>query len=397
MSCRPIPAHLIQKTLHQGTALILSAVLLLILSGCAINPLKQVSPQRLLPLADDLDQDSLITATRHSIRYLERLPPERGYRFGDTSCSAAWLAESLTSFLELLETAPDNNAIFRGIAEQFLVYRARGSGLFGKILVTGYYEPVLDGSLTKKHPYIYPLYRVPADLVVRTAADGKKKSGRLVDNELVPYWSRAEIEEKNLLAGRELVFLADPVDAFILHVQGSGKIRLRDGSLRGILFAGKNGRPYKSIGRLLVDEGRMRLSEVSMPRIRSYLAEHPEELKRILLHNPSFIFFRWDPGTGLVGNLGAPLTGGRSIAADQRIYPAGGLGFLKSQKPVLDAGGRIRAWIPLSRFVLVQDSGSAIKGPGRLDLFWGDTNYARTAAGAMRHKGEFYLLVKKRP
>ncbi|MCF6290684.1 MAG: MltA domain-containing protein [Desulfobacterales bacterium] len=359
--------------------------------------MKQVSPDRLPPLTDDLDQDSLVAAIGHSIQYLEKLPPERSFVFAGTSCSAAWLAESLTSFLKLLESAPDNDALFKGIAGQFLVFRARGSGLFGRILVTGYYEPILDGSLTEKYPYIYPLYRVPPDLVVRTAADGTKETGRLVDNELVPYWSRAEIEEKNLLAGLEMVYLADPVDAFILHVQGSGKIRLRDGSLRGILFAGKNGLPYRSIGRLLVDQGRMKLAEVSMPGIRSYLAAHPEELTKILHHNPSFIFFRWDPGTGLVGNLGAPLTAGRSIAADQKIYPAGALGFLKSRKPRLDASGKIREWIPLSRFVLVQDSGSAIKGPGRLDLFWGNTDYARTAAGAMQHKGEFYLLVKKRP
>ncbi len=394
MSCTPAPAHLLRNTLCRAATPVLLAVLLLF-TGCAVKPMKQVPPERLLPLVDDLDRDSLITATGHSIRYLEKLPPERTYRLGNTSYSVALLAESLASFLKLLKSAPDNNALFQGISEQFLVYRARGSGLFGRILVTGYYEPILDGSLTKKYPYIYPLYRVPADLVVRTGADGTKETGRLENGELVPYWSRAEIEEKNLLAGRELVFLADPVDAFILHVQGSGKIRLRDGSLRGILFAGKNGLPYRSIGRLLVDEGRMKLAEVSMPGIRNYLADHPEQLKRILHHNPSFIFFRWDPGTGLVGNLGAPLTRGRSIAADQKIYPAGGLGFLRSRKPLLNASGNIRDWVPLSRFVLIQDSGSAIKGPGRLDLFWGSTDYARTAAGAMRHKGEFYLLVKK--
>jgi len=264
------------------------------------------------------------------------------------------------------------------------------------MLVTGYFEPVLDGSLTRNAPFIYPLYRVPPDLLSRQDPDTDiKKVGRLVNGRLVPYWTRAQIEEGNLLAGHELLYLASPVDAFILHVQGSGKIRLRDGSLHNVHYAAANGRPYRSIGRLLVDEGAMTLQEVDLARIKEYLAAHPEQRDRILHHNESFIFFDWQDAEGPVGNLGQPLTAGRSAAVDQKVYPAGCLGFLQASMPALGPGGEITGRSPLSRFVLLQDSGSAITGSKRLDLYWGRGLEAETAAGAMKDRGTLYILLEK--
>lgn len=365
------------------------------MNSCAAPlPLQKVPAYKVPLLDDDLSRESLAEAVSQSLAHLNKIAPETEFNFYSTTYSAAWLAHSLTSFLEIVNQTSSAVELTRQIRENFTVYRAGNRS--GTLLVTGYYEPVFDGSLTPEYPFIHPLYSMPPDLVTGRGSSGKE-IGRMAGDTIIPYWSRAEIESQNILAGLELVYLADPVDVFILHVQGSGKIRLRDNTVRGILFAGKNGLPYRSIGRLLVDEGKMELAEVSMPAIRGYLNENPEELQRVLHHNPSYIFFRWDPGTGLVGNLSVPLTAGRTVAADQSVYPAAGLAFLKSERPILDGNGSITGWMPFTRFVLIQDTGSAIKGPGRLDLFWGTGSYAETAAGNMKHPGELFFLVKKRP
>ena len=191
--------------------------------------------------------------------------------------------------------------------------------------------------MRRQAPFLYPLYRVPTDLVNR---DGKV--GRLEHGELVPYWTRAEIEEGNLLSGLELVYLDDPVAAFILQVQGSGRVRLRDGSIRPILFGAKNGRPYRSIGRFLVDRGEMRLEEVTLPAIIAYLEAHPDQRREILNHNESFVFFRWgeEGRPGPLGNLGEPLTAGRSVALDREYYPPGCSGLAADQKTAVQRAGR---------------------------------------------------------
>ncbi|MDH3393537.1 MAG: MltA domain-containing protein, partial [Desulfobulbaceae bacterium] len=219
---------------------------------------------------------------------------------------------------------------------------------------------------------------------------------RMRNGKVVPYWSRREIERSAKLKGLELVYLADPMDCFTLHVQGSGRIRLPDGTVRRVHFAAKNGRPYRSIGRLLVDEGKMSLEEVTMPSIRAYLAAHPKEVARVLQHNDSFIFFRWGGKAKTpAGSLGEPLTAGRSVALDQSRYPAAALGYLLSEKPLVNRSGQITGWLPMSRYILNQDSGSAIKGARRLDLFWGGDRYAEIAAGNMKHPGQLYFLIKK--
>jgi len=374
---------------------------LLLFNGCAGKPPLALLPADRLPaFTDDLDRDSLKASINRSLHYLRKLPAERMFTYADATYSAAWLIESMETFQRLLETTGSDAELARQIGECFLVYQIGprdDDGAYRQMLVTGYYEPLFEASLTREPPYSHPLYALPPDLVTQPGQEnGARRSGRLKDGRLVPYWSRAEIENQNLLAGHELVYLADPVEAFILQIQGSGKVRLRDGSIRAVGYAGSNGHPYRSIGRLLVDEGRMELAEVNMPAIRAYLADHPAEQTRILHHNPSFVFFRWHDGEGPVGNLGEPLTAGRSVAADQNILPAAGLGFLQSEKPTQTANGLI-TWQPLSRFVLIQDSGGAIKGPGRLDLFWGGGDYAETAAGLMKQPGRLYLLVKKQP
>lgn len=389
------------KKVIRGPIAYWSAVLLAaaLLAGCGVKTMRPVPADQAPYFTDDMSVSSLRAAAENSLAYLRKLPPDRTFTY-DRDYSAAWLMESLETFITIMENAKTMAELNREISEQFTIYQTGPAGLFGRggrLLVTGYYEPFFEASLSRRPPYIYPLYRIPPDLVSRPAPDSGRNIGRLENDRLTPYWSRAEIESRNLLAGHELVYLADPVDAFVLHVQGSGKVRLRDGSVRGVHYAAANGRKYSSIGKLLVDEGKIELAEASLPRIRQYMAAHPEEIERILHHNESFIFFKWGKAGGLVGSLGETLTPGRSVAADREIFPPGALAFLQTEKPVVEVTGRTVGWEPMSRFVLIQDSGSAIKGVGRLDLFWGGGVYARTVAGLMKQPGKLFFLVKKEP
>jgi membrane-bound lytic murein transglycosylase A len=342
---------------------------------------------------DDLRGAGLKQAVNASIRFLQRQPAARTYRLCEREYTASELAEDLQEFLGLLNKELGAVAFERQLQDRFELCGAAGPEGDGKVLVTGYFEPLLEGSLERREPFIYPLYRAPDDLVRQ---DGKV--GRMDQGRLVPYWSRATIEDGKILAGNELVFLDDPVEAFILHVQGSGRIRLRDGTIRRIQFAAKNGLPYRSIGRLLVDRGKMELARVSLPAIIDYLAEHPDERREILQYNESFIFFRWgdDLATGPLGRLEEPLTAGRSVALDHRCFPPGILGLLNSRKPIFGQTDEIIGWAPLQRFVVNQDSGSAIRGGGRVDLFLGSGTRARITAGIMKHPGYLYFLVKKK-
>lgn len=199
---------------------------------------------------------------------------------------------------------------------------------------------------------------------------------------------------ENKAAGYEMVWLKDPFDAFVLHVQGSGLIRLQDGTVRGVHYAAKNGHPYHSIGKYMVETGRISLKQASLKTIREYLASHPDERSEILHHNPSFIFFDWTDTHGAIGNLGKELTAGRSIAVDQSCFPAGGLAFLQTRKPTRIDNEKV-SWEPLRRFVVIQDTGSAIRGAGRVDLFWGTGDKAGFEAGQMKEKGTLYFLLIK--
>jgi membrane-bound lytic murein transglycosylase A len=342
---------------------------------------------------DDLGGEGLKKAVGASLGFLQRQPATKLYRLCEREYTAEELVAGLQEFISIFDKAAGAAGFEQQLQERFELCGMSGAEGDGRVLVTGYFEPLLEGSRQRGGEFIYPLYRVPDDLVRQGG-----KIGRIENGKLVPYWSRAAIENGNILAGKELVYLDDPVEAFILHVQGSGRVRLRDGTTRRIQFAAKNGLPYKSIGRLLVDRGKMELAKVSLPAIIDYLDKHPAEQREILHYNESFIFFRWgdDRAAGPLGSLGEPLTAGRSVALDQTCFPPGILGVLKSRKPIFGPDNDIIGWAPLQRFVVNQDSGSAIKGGGRVDLFIGSGPRARTTAGIMKHPGHLYFLVKKK-
>lgn len=382
-------------------ALISPLLLLLLLSGCQFQP--PVSPPLMggtLPVfADDGDRQSLLACARLHRQYLAGLPP--GYRttVAGVSYPADWLLQSMDEFIALLEQNPDPQQLTARLRENFIMIPAggRSGAVDGEMLVTGYYEPLFAGSLERKGPYLYPLYSVPASLIRKKGGTTDKKNvGRQSGSgDFVPFWTRAEIENNHHLAGNELVYLKDPFEVFLLHVQGSGRIQLQNGSQRSVRFAGHNGHPYKSIGKLLVDEGKLTLKEASIPAIRHYIDTHPADQQRILQHNPRYIFFSWGDDLPPRGSLGKPLTAGRSIAIDRKALPDGLFGWLETSRPVVDKSGAILKWQPMHRFVLPQDSGAAIEGTGRVDFFWGSGQYAEIAASSMKEKGKLYFFIKK--
>jgi membrane-bound lytic murein transglycosylase A len=384
------------QRLHSPFLLFLS--LLLLLHGCAKAPLDKPEGDLLPLFTDDLQLDGLLTGAVRHLHYLNKLPDESSFTLGADSYSVSWLRESMNSFIDILKQDPSPEELARIVRENYTTYQAGGrkDSPRGEMLITGYYEPLLRGSLTREGDFLYPLYSPPASLIqTKDSKSGKTLFKRKNDNgELVPYWTRKAITEDNRAAGYELVYLDNPVDAFILHIQGSGKIQLPDGSLHSIHYAASNGLEYFSIGKLLVDQGKITLEEASIPTIRKYLREHPDEQETILNHNIKFIFFNWAADGDPVGSLGEQLTAGRSIAVDPDVLPQETLAFLISRKPVLNEAGDITEWIPMQRFVFPQDTGSAIRGSGRADLFWGNGNYAKEAAGSMKEEGKLYFLVK---
>jgi membrane-bound lytic murein transglycosylase A len=261
-------------------------------------------------------------------------------------------------------------------------------------LFTGYYEPEIEGVRAPGGRFTAPLLRRPADLVAvdlgefRPAWRGERTAGRVENGRLRPYATRAEIEA-GALAGRGLELLwADPVDLFFLQIQGSGRVALPDGSLVRVGYDGQNGRPYVPVGRLLAERGVLPREEVTMQAIRGWMAAHPAEAAALMRENPSYVFFRELAGDGPVGTLGAALTPGRSLAVDRAFMPLGPPVWLALEAAPTPDG-------TLRRLAVAQDTGGAIRGPVRGDLFWGAGPEAERRAGMMKATGTYYLLLPK--
>ncbi len=360
------------------------------------KPLHHLSKNQLPDFSDDMAFQSFLSAAENHLKFLQKRGRHTPIVLGEYQFSIDQAAQSIREFSEEIRKNPSPEELQRYIREHYEVFQAGGRKTKRKreILVTGYYEPVFAGSLIRTGPFIYPIYSPPKDLISRKI-EGKNFIGRMTADGFTKYWTRAQIETENVISGYELAYLKDPFDAFLLQVQGSGRIRLRDNSIRTVRFAASNGHPYNSIGKLLVDENKLTLDEVSVPRIREYLDHHPDQLQRILHHNSRYIFFNWGDNNPPRGSSGVFLTPGRSIAIDHDALPGEVIGFLSSRRPVINNEGKVTGWIPMNRFVFPQDSGSAIRGTGRVDMFWGHGKYARAAANTMKEPGKLYFLIKK--
>ncbi|WP_348944830.1 MltA domain-containing protein [Chitinibacter sp. FCG-7] len=270
-------------------------------------------------------------------------------------------------------------------------------------LITGYYEPIYPGSLTRTTKANQPVYAPPKDMITVALDDvypelkGKRLRGRVVGNKLVAYPDRGDIVAKGVDAPI-LAWLQDPMDVQFLQIQGSGRVQLPDGKQLRLGYADQNGRPYKPVGRWLVEQGILPASEVSMQSIKTWAKANPNRIDELLNSNPSYVFFRTlpesqDGRTGLngtdgpLGSLGVPLTAGYSIAIDPNTVPLGSLAFIATTRPDNDGG--------IHRLVAAQDTGGAIRGTVRADFFWGTGDAAGELAGKMKQEGRLWLLWPK--
>jgi membrane-bound lytic murein transglycosylase A len=390
----------------------LTGIILLALAG-GLPPIPQESVRSeepvlfqereiIAPLADDADRSSLQTAVERSLAQLAKNisaspPPGAGRNFSRRERTY----HSLALFREILIRASDEGDFERRLKESFTFWEATRGGRANSILVTGYYELILEGDLKPGGEYLYPIYRRPDDLVELMSKESSlegvrvRRVARVEKGQAIPYYSRREIDDQGALRGKgyELAWLKDPWERFLLHVQGSGQIRLPTGETLRVGFAGSNGRTYRSIGRYLVDRGFFGEKELCLERVKEFLRQNPERVAETFNVNERYIFFRFVPGKeGPIGALGIPLTAGRSIATDPAIFPPGALAYLVAQQPVFDESGRLKGRKILRRFVLNQDTGAAMKGPERVDLFLGSGEQAGMAAGEMREEGKIYLL-----
>ena len=370
----------------------------------AQRPEEALRQIRLFPpeFLDDMDRESLTLAVRRSMEYLDRISPEEVFHYGPNDFTSRQVRESQEAFLDLLAKGLDPDDLSREIRRKFRIYRATGRVADRQILFTGYYEPIYEGSLTPGEVFRFPLYRPPGDLIrIDLSPFGEKFKGenivaRIEGKKVLPYYSRQQIDAERVLAGKglEMAWLKDRLDVTFLHIQGSGRLKLPDGKELLVHYQASNGQPYRSIGRYMIERGFLTREEMSMQAMRKYLTENPEVLDEVLNYNPSYVFFQ-QVENGPLGSIGVLLTPGRSIALDSRIFPKGALGFIVCQKPSINDQGEIIGWATFSRFVVNQDTGGAIKGAGRADIFWGSGPYAELTAGHLRHEGDLYILIKK--
>ncbi len=255
-------------------------------AGVETSVMVQVNPEQYPRFSDDMGYDGLARGIGKSLSYLGKLPEGRLFFFGRDSFSRNHVMESLRQFLSFVETAPSSEALGAFLAENYRIYRSsRGNDDTDSALFTGYYEPLLSGSLIRSEKYPYPIYGRPEDLVsvdlslFSDTYNGNRIVGRLSSKALVPYHDREEIDFQGALSGKAapIAWVGDPVDLFFLHIQGSGKISLEDGNTLNVHYHASNGRPYRSIGKALIDSGKISREEMSMQAIREYVKTHPEE------------------------------------------------------------------------------------------------------------------------
>ncbi len=354
-------------------------------------------------LLDSADLDGLAPAVEESLNYMSNLPPGTEFHFGQDVYTAAELAESMSSLHDFLLKRPSPAEMRQYVKANFKAYDAREKGSEWNVLCTGYYTPELMVSADQDEVFRYPVYALPDDIITadlklfRKMYAGERVVGMVSGKSFVPYYSRKEIDELGALSGRglEIAWCASAPDVFFMQVQGSGILVFPDGTKVHANYAGANGREYRSIGRLLIEQGKAGWKDMSLAFLKDYMRAHPEEARAIMDYNESYVFFSVDD-KGPYGALGVPVTPGRSIATDGRFFPPGVLAYLETKTPVFTGHLGLAGWETFSRFMLNQDKGGAIKGPGRVDIYFGSGEPAQVKAGYMNWPGSLYFLAPVR-
>lgn len=360
-------------------------------------PLREVEPSQLeAPIARDWqlwgvqgkpgDRAALLQAIENSLDYLETPKAIAAYQdYPVAGITRDRVRRSLLRFRELILNTRTPAELETAVRREFAFYQSVGNDNQGTVAFTGYFTPVYEASRTPNAEFRYPLYRRPKDLEQWPS----------------PHPTRMEIEGKDgllgsesPLAGSELVWLRDRLEAFLVHVQGSATLRLRDGSTMTVGYAGKTEHPYTSIGKELIDDGKLPREGMSLPVLIDYFRSFPKELSEYLWRNHSFVFFRETGGAPPTGTLNVPVVPERSIATDKSLMPPGALALIRTRIPYFNAAGALETPF-VNRYVLDHDTGSAIQGPGRVDIFMGIGKPAGDRAGVIDWTGELYYLLLK--
>ncbi len=357
-----------------------------------------------MEIVDDGDLAALQQAVERTRAYLAGTS-RATLPLGDRQVPRLHALASAERFAELLARHGLTPAFYEAVQAEFDWISVPGHDGQGAVHVTGYYLPLLEARTKPDARFRFPLYGVPRDLVrvnlsvFHPRYDGQTLVARIEGGAVLPYFSRREIDDGGALAGRglELAWVDDEMARYSLMVQGSGLLRFEDGRIVNVNYAAANGHAYKSLGKALIADGKLPAEGISMPGIEAYFRAHPDQLREYLNRNPSYVFFKLAP-EGPYGSDGIALTAGRAIATDKRLFGSGLIGYLTYPRARFKADGAVEAWEAGSRFVMDQDTGGAIKGPGRADVYWGGGPEAAVRAGTLNGDARlWYLLLKETP
>ncbi len=330
----------------------------------------------------------LSESTESSLAYLSKPSSEAFFPYGDIS--HAHMVDSLEHFNKLLGSGMRGGQLEAAVKRDFDFYESVGCDNKGTVLFTGYYTPIFDGAVKQGGRFQYPLYTQPKDLV--KGADGTILGRRLAGGQVAQYPSRAQIETSGMLKGSELVWLADKFEVYIAHVQGSAKVRMADKTLMTIGYAANNGHEYKSIRSEMIADGLISAEEISLGKMIDYFKRAAGKIDTYVNRNPRYVFFRKESGQPR-GSLNTEVISMRSIATDKSVYPRGGLTFFATTLPQPLGAGLIQR--PYQGFALDQDTGGAIRAPGRCDIYMGQGDKAGKMAGQTCQEGKLYYLFLK--
>jgi membrane-bound lytic murein transglycosylase A len=387
--------------------------------SCPVCPAVAVKPPEVVPMfpaapettpvftdADDLKP--LMKAALLNRAYFQGLKSGApSYTFGSRKITPEILSASNEEFIKILQSSPTAQDLDRQVKEKFDIFQMAGRDSTGTVVFSSYYEPTLEASLKQTDEYKYPIYAKPADMISINLEDfnekfrGEKLTGRLKDGALVPYIDREQIDFDGALAGKglELAWLKRHSDVLDLHTEGSGRLQLPDGKQVKANFAATNSLKFKGWLTAMIEAGALPREGISPEKGQQYLDEHPDKVRSILSMNRRYVFFKLvtpnDPEEGPDGTYGRPLTGWRSIAIDNALIPMGTIAFMNVTTPDVDAEGTLLGRKQDSRFVFCQDTGGAIKGPGRVDFYAGNGKKAHTFAFKLWDPGTLHLLVLK--